>query len=176
MTVGLTGCTEKSGSTTEAGHAAAGVRLHVFYSGGASRAGYSRMHNGGYATFDSPFVCVDGGARVQLTGVEVAPADAGVEVSDFGVVPTDAETVMGATAQRRLRDLPQAVDLVEGDAVTQQCSSKGAARVWLELHMTRPGTVRTVRTRYIFEVSGHTGRTEWFPRGYVLTDTANVAP
>ncbi len=127
------------------------------------------MRPGGFATFDSPYVCAEGEEEVRLLDVELDPADSGIEVTDVGVAHAGPGRSEGETARRRLRALPQAADLTHDGIVTEHCSDEpGAQAVWVELHQTRPGTVRVERSRYLYEVDGELRRTEWIPRGYRL--------
>lgn len=147
-----------------------GAALTVLYDDEPAQASFSGMLTGEYATFDGPYVCVDGDQPVRLVGVEFDPADSGIDVTDIGVTPTGDAGPTPVTAKKRLRDLPQAAVLTADDMVTGSCESAPPAAVWMELRKTRGGDLGVVRTRYVYEVGGATVRTPWFPKGYALTE------
>jgi hypothetical protein len=127
------------------------------------------MLTGGYATFDSPYVCLSNGSSARLADVELAPRDSGVEVTAIGVSPVGEPGPTPVTAKRRLRTLPQASTLTEDNVITSRCADHDATEVWLELRKTQPGDLGTLRTRYVYEADGQTYRTDWFDKGYALT-------
>lgn len=150
--------------------------LHVFFRGGHSQAGFTHMKLGAYATFDGPYVCADGTGEgeqvVRLVDVELDPPDSGIEVTDAGVTPRRLSNVVAETAKRRLRSLPQEVDLAHAGLITEWCpDGDGHGQVvYVELHKDRPGTLTVDRSRYVYEVDGELRRTPWIERGYQLTE------
>ena len=146
--------------------------MRVLYDGGTAQASFSNMRTGGYATFDPPYVCLEGDADdadVRLVGIELSPADTGIEVTAVGVAPAEAPGPMSVTAKRRLETLPQAASLTPDNVVTARCDLDEAAEVWMELHKTADGDLATTKTRYVYEVDGQTQTTDWFDQGYALT-------